>query len=216
MISSYAIHNWLTITIVLLISLLTLLHFLYESRFLKFISLTKNNEYFIDYIQKKASFMSLFNGLLFFFQLSIYALFIYYSLFVFEIITNDYYIYLQIFSYLFVFIIGRYLIGLLLSFVFGIAKIQGVLSFVKFTYIAKVAVYILPFVIVTCFYPTNKRLFTSITLSFTLLFLLYFYIRLLVQNQKIIFRNLLYFILYLCTLEIIPLIYLYRTIGVDW
>ena len=111
-----------------------------------------------------------------------------------------------------VYLIGRYLIGKLISFIFGIDKIQGVLSFVKFTYLAKVAIYMIPFVILLVYLPFNKLVFQYISIGFTVLILLFFYVKLLMQNQKLIFRNLFYFILYLCALEITPLIYFFKAI----
>jgi hypothetical protein len=212
MISSYVTQNWITVIIVFLIALLVLLHFLYKIRFVKFISIIKTKEYFVDYINKGNSFVSLFNGVLFLFQLGIYALFVYLIKMSYRKLDNGLSVFLDILSMLFLFIIGRYLIGKVISYILGIDKIQGILSFVKFTYFSKVAIYLFPLVIVLFYIPYYQRELLMGIMSLAVAMLLYFYGKLLLQNQKIIFRNLFYFILYLCTLEIIPLVYLYKTI----
>jgi hypothetical protein len=212
MISSYVTQNWITVIIVFLIALLVLLHFSYKIRFVKFISIIKTKEYFVDYINKGNPFVSLFNGVLFLFQLGVYALFVYLIKMSYRKLDNGLSVFLDILSMLFLFIIGRYLIGKVISYILGIDKIQGILSFVKFTYFSKVAIYLFPLVIVLFYIPYYQRELLMGVMSLAVAMLLYFYGKLLLQNQKIIFRNLFYFILYLCTLEIIPLVYLYKTI----
>ena len=212
MISSYVTQNWITVIIIFLIILLVLLHYLYKERFVKFISLVNTNEYFVDYINKKASFISFFNGILFFLQLGVYSLLVYLISLNLSNSKIELFGFYKITTILFLFFIGRYLIGKLISFIFGIDKIQGVLSFVKFTYFSKVAIYLFPLVIIIFFIPQYKNGLLLVTSGTLIVVLLFFYGKLVLQNQKLIFRNLFYFILYLCTLEIIPLVYLYRTI----
>ena len=78
MISSYVTPDWLTITIILMVVLLAYMRHSYDERFDKFISIVKSNEYFVEYFDKKAPFMSVFNILLFFFQLGVYTLLIFF------------------------------------------------------------------------------------------------------------------------------------------
>jgi len=212
MISIYATQNWVTIIIIFLIAFLVTLHYLYLERFVKFVSFYKTEAYFVDYIDKKGLFYGFFNGFLFFFQLGVYALFLYLIKLQYANIDGEIAVLLNIVNILFVFFIGRFLIGKMFSYIFGIAKIQIVLSFVKFTYLSKVAIYIFPLIIISFYLPTYKRMLLLTTIVLTIVMLLYFYGKIVLQNQKLIFHNLFYFILYLCTLEIIPLVYLYKTI----
>lgn len=212
MISSFVTQDWLTLTIVFLVVLLTYMHYLYEDRFDKLISISKSNEYFVEYMDKKAPFISVFNAILFFAQLGIFALLLFYIKESIDVSENGFETFYIVLFKLFLFIIGRYLIGKIISFVFGIDKIQGILSFVKFTYISKVAIYILPFIITLSYISLYNLLLLRVTTVLTILLLLFFYGKILLQNQKLIFRNLFYFILYLCTLEITPLIYLFKVI----
>ena len=212
MISSYATQDWLTLTIIFLVVLLSYTRYLYEERFDKFISLVKSNEYFVEYIDKKSPFIGVFNTMLFFLQLGIYALLVFFIKESIDVSENGFETFYNILLKLFLFFIGRYVIGKIISFVFGIDKIQGILSLVKLTYFSKVAVYIFPFIILLSYVSFYNLLLLRISTVITVLFLLLLYGKILLQNQKIIFRNLFYFILYLCALEITPLIYLFKFI----
>lgn len=212
MISSYVTQDWLTLTIIFLVVLISYTHYLHEGRFNKFISLAKSNEYFVEYMDKKAPFISVFNAILFFVQLGIYALLLFFIKESIDGSENGFDTFYSVLLKLFLFFIGRYIIGKIISFVFGIDKIQGILSFVKFTYFSKVAIYIFPFIILLSYISLYNLLLLKVGTITTVLFLLLLYGKILLQNQKLIFRNLFYFILYLCALEITPLIYLFKFI----
>jgi len=212
MISSFVSQNWVTVIIFFIIALITLLHYLYEDRFIKFVSIINSREYFIDYIDKKKGFISFFNVILFLIQLGIYSLLIYKIKINFEIFNNKVTSFFYILLVLFLFFIGRYLIGRMLSSVFNLQGKQNVLSFIKFTYFSKISIFILPFIIFIYYYPYYNNLLIMINIGIVIIMFVFFYLKILLQNQKMIFSNLFYFILYLCTLEIIPLVYLYKTI----
>ena len=189
--------------------LLVIMRFFYETRFSKLLSLTNMSAYFIEYKNRKNSFFSLFNALLLLFMLGVFSLFILIMqtyFFKTKLTLINYLNSIEIFS---LFVVGRYLIGKILSYIFEVNKIQGILSFVKFTYLSIIALYLLPlsFLYVYGFFNVY---FLWFTISVFLIFLLFFYIKILITNQKLIFSNLFYFILYLCALEIVPLIYLYK------
>ncbi|HIP26076.1 MAG TPA: DUF4271 domain-containing protein, partial [Flavobacteriaceae bacterium] len=157
-------------------------------------------------------FISVFNAILFFVQLGIYALLLFFIKESIDGSENGFDTFYSVLLKLFLFFIGRYIIGKIISFVFGIDKIQGILSFVKFTYFSKVAIYIFPFIILLSYISLYNLLLLKVGTIITVLFLLLLYGKILLQNQKLIFRNLFYFILYLCALEITPLIYLFKFI----
>ncbi len=213
MISSFATYNWLTIVVLLLFIILTVIHKLNDVRLLKLISFVKIDEYFLDYNHRKISFVSFFNVLLFVFQLGVYALLaLYISNFYNDVVLNFNY-YTSIVFTLFLFLMIRYLIGSFIAIIFGITKVQNILSFVKFTYFTKVAIYIYPLLLILYYVTRYNESVLIFIMGFSILLLLFFYVKLLIQNQKIIFGNLFYFILYLCALEIIPLVYLVRLIN---
>lgn len=209
MIRNLETHDWLMITSIFLMLLLVIMRSLYETRFLKLLSLTNMSAYFIEYKNRKNAFFSLFNALLLLFMLGVFSLFfliVQSHFFKVDLTLRNYLNTIKIFS---LFIIGRYLIGKILSFIFGINKIQGILSFVKFTYLSIITIYLFP-ISFLYIYSFNNAYFLWFALGVFVLFLVFFYIKILITNQKLIFSNLFYFILYLCALEIAPLIYLYK------
>ena len=209
MIRNLETHDWLMITSIFLMLLLVTMRFLYETRFSKLLSLTNMSEYFVEYKNRKNAFFSLFNALLLLYMLGVFSLFILIVqayLYKTELTFLNYLNSIEIFG---LFVVGRYLIGKILSYFFELNKIQGILSFVKFTYLSIIALYLFPLSFLYI-YGFHNVFFLWISISSFVVFLLFFYIKILITNQKLIFTNLFYFILYLCALEITPLIYLYK------
>ena len=213
MISSFAIHDWFAIIIILLIAIIVYLHFFYTERFIKFISITKINEYFIDYNHGKASFISVFNVLLFVFQLGVFALLLVFYSKNYNFSNVSFISFVSLLSVLLSFLLLRYLVGKIIAFIFELEKVQAILTFVKFTYYTKVSIYMLPFIIIFIYIPKYNDVLLRVGVFLAAIMLFVFYIILLLQNQKLILRNLFYFILYLCALEIIPLVYLHKVVS---
>ena len=192
--------------------LLAVLNYLYEIRFAKFISLFNSNEYFIDYINKSASIFNVFDMTLLLFQIGTYSLLIFkvneYLFFIES--TNQFLLFLKINLFLFIFYLFRYLIGKIIAVILEMSDKQGLLSFVKLSYLSKVTIIVYPAIIVLYYSPWTGLLFLKIILLLTTVFLLFKYIQIIKHNQKLIFSNLFYFILYLCALEIAPLIYVFK------
>ena len=210
MISSNVTQNWLTITIICLIGLIALLHFLYKDRFNKILSFSKDKEYFIEFIDKAPFYVTMFSGLLFVISLGIFALFfkvVESYIFNVTILFTDF---IKILIILFTFVLLRFLIGVILSLIFGIDKMQRILSIYKFVFLAKASIYIFPMIILLSYIQYINDLLFQLFFGFSIVLLLIFYSKILFKNQKIIFRNLFYFILYLCALEIMPLVYLFK------
>ncbi len=213
MISSEITYNWITFTLLLLVLILVILHALYKKRFNKLVNFTNFNEYVVDYIENKKSFFSFFNISLLIFVLGFFSLLSLIILNDFKLI-NNYSLSLFIvvaFKGLF-FLSLRYFLGKVLSEVFLLQNEQRVLTYIKFTFLSKISIYIFPLIIIFIYTPYIKHLTLSLILFFLATLMVVFYIKLILKNQKIIFSNLFYFILYLCALEIIPLVYLYKAI----
>ena len=212
MISSFAMHDWLTITIVFLIALLVLVQFFDKKRFIRLVSFIKQKEYFADYNYKKVSLISLFNITIFVFQLVVYALFFYLILLHLEIITDSFSSFYKITLAFFLFYTAKVIILRILANIFSIDSIYFFISFERFTYSSKIAIYLFPFVILIAYMFYYNSLLTKVNIAFFAIVSLYFFIKMLWNNQKLIFYNFLYFILYLCALEITPLVYLFKSI----
>ncbi len=212
MISSFTSNNWVTILIFLMIGSLVLLRNLYPIRYTKFFSLSRTNEYFIDYINKSNTGFNFFESVLFVFQIATFSLLLVKVNVYFNINETavSFFMFGKISLYLFIYSILRLLLGKFIAVLVNMKKQQKNLTFIKMSYTSKVATIIFPAVIFMYYGTIINETFTLFLLGVTVLFLGFKYIQIVLKNQKLIFSNLFYFILYLCALEIAPLIYVYK------
>jgi len=205
MIRNLATDNWITILFVFLIGILVLLHFIFEPKFKDFIPFFKKEQfytkYFKTFIKTDLFFLLflLFNILVYSFL--IYKVYLYYNK---PENSSHLFLYLKISSITFWYVVIRFIIGKILDRFFKTKDFHESILYYKWIYLSKNAMYLLPFLIVFHYY--------NLTFSFVILaailaiILVYNYFVLIRKNQKNIFKHLFYFILYLCTLEITPLI----------
>lgn len=212
MISSLVSNNWVTVIILLMIGILVVLNFLYETQFSKLISLTLVNQYFVDYANKTSSLFNPFNLLLFLFQISAYALLLLKTneLLTLNIEKNLFFSFLKTALLLIIIYIIRYSVGRIIAVIVQMEKEQNLLTFIKMSHLSKISIFVFPAIIILYYLPSNSNLLSKIIIILTIVILLFKYLQILSQNQKLIFSNLFYFILYLCALEITPLIYFFK------
>ncbi len=212
MISSLATNNWVTIVIILMIGILVALNFLYKIQFSKFISLTFINQYFADYANKTSSLFNPFNLFLFLFQISAYTLLLLKVnvLLTVTIEKNQLFSFFKTALLLTSIYVIRYFIGKVIAVIVQMEKEQNLLTFIKMSHLSKISILIFPAIIILYYSPSNSDLLSKIIIVLTGIILLFKYLQILSQNQKMIFSNLFYFILYLCALEITPLLYFFK------
>ncbi len=112
--------------------------------------------------------------------------------------------------YLIVFYALRYMIGKIIAVIVSMEKEQSLLTFIKINAISKIAILLFPTIIILYYSPNINTVFAKILILIVLVSLFVKYTQILQKNQKLIFSNLFYFILYLCALEITPLVYLFK------
>jgi hypothetical protein len=162
----------------------------------------------IYFNNEKTNVFNLFQILFFLAQLLVFSLIFYVAITYFDptfgalnvktflIITSGIAIYFGI----------RYYLGMFLSFIFNLPKIYKILLYEKINYFNNLILWILPFLLFTIYTINYKIIFIKITLFLFIFLLIIRYILVLKNNKKLIFSNLLYFILYICALEIAPLV----------
>ena len=212
MIIELVTNNWITVAIIFILFLIAVLKYFAPKQFADFMSLTKSNEYFVDYIEKSATFLTKFNSILLLIQTNIFALlFVKVNEHILKNnIENEFLLFLKVNGVIIGYYFFRNLIGILLSKVLSLEESQNSLTYIKHSYLSKTSILILPMLIFALYTISFKVIFIQIVLGFTLVLLLAKYAQILIKNQKLIFSNLFYFILYLCALEIAPLIFLYK------
>ena len=112
--------------------------------------------------------------------------------------------------YLLFFIFSQLLTQLIIAWIFNFIKLISFYLKQKMTLANGFLIFI--FLINTCIsYSQNYlNMFLSISLIFIMSYIIFSFLKVLSKHKKIISENLFYFILYLCTLEIIPLFFFYK------
>ncbi len=204
MIRNLATDNWVTFLFVILIGLLVLLQYLFPVKYKNFTPLFKKEQFYVKYIGT-FNLLDVFNliSILFFltiFSFLMYKLVIYYK--VYEDFTG-FLLFGKLFLYGFLFLLIRYFLGKMVSKVMHISKATESVLFYKIIILTKISFYLFPFIIIFHYYDLDDFYVYLVLVSGIIL--VYNYFQILLKNQRLIFKHLFYFILYLCTLEIAPL-----------
>jgi hypothetical protein len=201
--------DWITIILVSCFCLLAILKMIHPKRFNEFIVLPMSNKYF--FVQgKNDELIHPFNIILFIIQVSNVSLFIFLIINFIQDIHFIFYVYIVLFYA--VFMIVKMLLEKIVGTLFSIEALINNYLYHKLTYLNLFS--LLLFIVNIIFFyliePTKSTLII-IGISFfalNLSYIIYSYRK----YRSLIFGNFFYFILYLCALEISPLLLLYKVI----
>ena len=204
--------DWITILFLLVLTFIAVIKYNFSERFAKLFSLTFSDKYYTEYIKTNPLILNKFHLLFFFVIIFNISLFIYFS---FQVINppfffNNFYNYAQIFTVVILYIILRSVIGFILGEIFELHDHQKQLTFLKISNLSLLSLFLFPVLILLNYsvgYYHNTVIIISIFLV-AFLFLLHYYN--LLKKDKLNFNSLFYLFLYLCALEIAPLIVIYR------
>ena len=202
-------NDWITLVLLAIFGVLTLLKILYKDRLLHVSTLFISNRNITIYFNKeKNRLLDGFHMLFFIIQLLILSLLLYFGNVYFQFQKTE----LNLNYFLFIFcaiggyLILHYLVGLLIAFLFGFKKEYNKIIFFKLNYFNNLVLWLFPFLILSFYAASFNYLLLKITLVLLVLLINLITILILVNNKKLILSNLFYFILYICALEIAPLI----------
>jgi len=201
--------DWITLVLIFSLVIFTLGKYLFGSRFTNFIALPFNNKYLSLY-GKKGKLLNWFHILLTIFQLTNLALFIYLSknILLHEETTQKSALFWWIFIFLASFESIKILLQLFKGYIFNTYGLVTELIYNKLTYFNHASIIL---------FLANVLLVYVLNDSKSIIFLSFFLflvingiglVGLLKNNQKLILSHGFYFILYLCALEIAPLVIL--------
>jgi len=201
--------DWITLVLLFVFMVLVMLKLVFKDRLFHISILFISKKYLLIYFSKeKKMLFNLFQGSLFVVQLLVLSLICYFANLYFQIYPTQ----LNFSSFLFLFL-GfllyfslRYFIGLLLAFLFNFKSEFNKIVYHKMNYFNNLILWLLPFLIVAIYVTEYKKIALEITFVLFVVLLILRYALVLTNNKKLIFNNLFYFILYLCALEIVPLI----------
>ena len=186
---------------------------------MKLINAKKLNSYVFYFVKssfieqetnERISYLSPFYSILFIFSISIFALI---ALNLYnnynDFISLTFLNYGLLFAFFLLFFVLKWSLEYLLSLLFDIKNNTHFFLVSKSSYLFSVAFLLFPVLIVFTYTSlSHKFLFFS-----TIFILSVRLILLLINNKKLIFSKLFYFILYICTLEIAPLMILYKLMS---
>lgn len=204
--------DWATLLFVASFGLIVLTRTLFENRFHDFIRLIVSDKYLKIY-KESSQLMSGFNIFLFVVNLISLSFFI-------QIIFHhlgygtktDWVLFVQIFTFLTVFVLSKFLVEKIIAATFGIEEIIEEFNLQKVSFRTYLGLLLLPITIML-FYNnlvSNSLIYILIVILLTINLLTYLFSLKIYQN--LIIGQLFYFILYLCALEIAPYYFLYYLI----
>ena len=201
--------DWATALFLFSLVLIALSKSLFENRFSEFIKLIVSDKYLKVY-KDSGLMMSWFTIFLFIVQILSFSFFIHLLLNSFGYtIKTDWISYIQIFTFLTVFILSQYLIEKIIGAAFDIEEFVEQFNLQKVSYRTFIGLFLLP---INCFLYYNDSISHNLILFFLFIILIInvlTYLLSIKNYQNILFGNLFYFILYLCALEIAPYYFMY-------
>lgn len=199
--------DWITIILSCSVLFMVLAKQLFYSRFITFIILPFNNKYVFMY-NKKDKLLHWFTIFLSIFQIINFALFIYLvnDIFSSSKLTNSSYLFYGIIGFLVVYFLTKVLLQLANGLIFNITDIITEYLFKKISYLnySGLVMFIANILLTYVLKDSKTVVYVS---SFLILLINVIGLVIVLRNhQKLIANNFFYFILYLCTLEITPLV----------
>ena len=120
----------------------------------------------------------------------------------------DLILYCKLFKYIFIFFTSKILFDLIIGKLFSINSIMKTYVWQKLVYYNSLGIFLLLFNFFVAYTIFDKQYTASIFIYLSIIYLIFAYSSIFFSMKKVIIKNWFYFILYLCTLEIIPYYYL--------
>lgn len=209
MIRDYISFDGFTIVILLNIIIVTIAKTLNNSKFKQFLLIYLNNS-FLKFSSNDNSFLSSFNSLLnvnYIISLSVYiSILISYNLHGFN---NNFEISIFFTTLLFIvaFIYTKYLIEILIGWAFNIRKFVVSFNLQKNSFNKLIGIIMILLNSLAIYSFPNSVTFTKISIFLVISLYLVGLYKVIRLNDNLILSNMFYFILYLCTLEIVPILF---------
>lgn len=201
--------DWATILFVLAIAIIALNKSLFSVRFNEFMKLGYSDKYNKVY-KDTNNLLNWFTISMFVIQLISFSFFILLLLSFFNYTKTDNYItYIQIITFLFVFVLSKFLIEKIVGTAIDSESVVDQFNLIKTNYRAFLGFILLPVNIVLYYNEIPIKEVFYVILGVFLLYNVFTYYFLVKTYQKMIVGKLFYFILYLCTLEIAPYYFMY-------
>lgn len=209
--------DWATVLFVISFAAIAITKAAFEGRFADFAKLIYSDKYTSVY-KDPSNLKSGFTISLFIIQIISLAFFIQLSLSIFEDATKvgsnrflktDWILYIQIITFLFFFVLSKYLIEKIIATAFDIEEFVEQFNLHKVIFRTYIGLFILPINIILFYHDSFSINFILFIIATIIIINILTYLVSIKNYQNIIFSNLFYFILYICALEIAPYYFMY-------
>ena len=202
-------NDWITVVLLFIFFVLTIVRILFKERLYHESTFFISKKYLsIHFNKEKGKLLNVYQTVLFIVQILVVSLLVYFGLRLFNIKTfpNEFTDYTVVLLAVGLYFIIHSLLSFLLALLFNFRNEYVKIVYTKTSYFNNLILWILPFLVLSVYGNEHAKLFQEITFSLLTFLLILRYGLTLLNNKKFIFNNLFYFILYLCGLEIAPLL----------
>ena len=206
--------DWMTFVYIIILTSLVLASVLFDRRLYENTTLFFSRKYLAIYFNReKRNTLTLFQSILIIPQVLVISLLLTYvgNFIVPDKLSVTFHTFFNILLGVSLYFGIRFLVGLAISFVLNLKKIHNKIMYEKTSYFNNITLWILPFLVLTTYTPYYHEFNLKLTSIIFIILVFMRYGLLIMNNKKLIISNLFYFILYLCALEIVPLIILSKT-----
>ena len=202
--------DWATIVFIVSFVLIAVAKAFFETRFNEYLRLIVSDKY-IKMYRDSSHLMSGFTIVLFLVQLVSLAFFIQLMLayFVDPAYKTDWILFIQIFTFLTVFVLSKFLIEKIIATSFNIEEFTEQFNLQKVSYRTYIGLLVLPIDILLFYNQNPSKTLIYLLIIIVLATNLLTYLVSLKNYQNFLLSRLFYFILYLCALEIAPYYFMY-------
>ena len=199
-------NNWLTLVFVFALILLVVLKTINQQKLFGYSSAFFIKGFIAKKTEERESQLQIFNIVLLCFSAIIYAVFFSLVITLFLTETVSFSIFITVLGFVSVYLVLFLVLDLGLAKLFEVENETSYLFSTKIAYLYNTALILFPVLIITSYSDLGAVVLFWVFISMFLLSLLLLF----VNNKNLILNKLLYFILYLCALEIAPLLIIYK------
>lgn len=196
--------DWAIVLFLVVFALIAIVKTNFENRFKDFMRLLVSDKYAKIY-RDGSLIMSWFTVILFFVQLFSISFFVQLALDTFGVVDKtDFVVFIQIFVFVMIFILSKFLIEKIIATTFDEEDLVEQYNMLKINYRTYISMLLLPVNIYMFYSKIDHILLINCIIIIILIAIVITYAKSIKIYQNVIISNLIYFILYLCTLEIAP------------
>lgn len=200
--------DWITGVLLLIIFLLGFAKIIHQDKFNKTLRLYTSNRYFLNYGKESNRTFNTFSNVMHLVQLLSFTLLAYLIFQKWAKINETQFElnYMELLGFITLYFAGKLIVVKFIGLIFKFNKLQDDLVFLKISYLNLIAIYFIPLIAFLTYTEIINKLIINISIIYILFLFIFSYLLILLNNKKTIYNNFFYFILYICTLEIAPLL----------